>query len=354
MMLLRRFTRIRQSSALQKFSSVNKGYRNFQARNLTQSAVPSSGLGFKPTLKLLIVECYPNDARDDMLNVGGIVPSDLYINAVKKLVPKHLDVEIEIVYAADDQFNPEHYDTGAFDGCVFTGSSFNIYEMTPPIQRMVKFTEKLFNQGMPLFGSCWALQLGTVAAGGVVQPNPLGPEFFLSRKIRLTSAGQSHPMYEGKPFTFSAFTIHDDEVAQLPRAGIHLAENYHSMVQAAAGFRGHRGFWAVQYHPEYHLKAYAKLLLAREKKLLKFGFFKSETKLKEFCEELLAIHDDPIGNKDLAWKLGIDDDILLDDIRLCEPRNWIRQVVIPYASLRHSDRLFTPSPTSYPPDKKYL
>jgi hypothetical protein len=34
----------------------------------------------------------------------------------------------------------------------------------------------------------------------------------VSRKITLSGAGQSHPMFEGKPATFDAFTSHKDEV----------------------------------------------------------------------------------------------------------------------------------------------
>jgi GMP synthase (glutamine-hydrolysing) len=41
-----------------------------------------------------------------------------------------------------------------------------------------------------------------------------------------------------------------------------------------------------------------------------------------------ALYQDP-GRKDLAWLLGIDEDVMNEDIRLAEVRNWIEQLVLP-------------------------
>ena len=45
-------------------------------------------------------------------------------------------------------------------------------------------------------------------------------------------------------------------------------------------------------------------------------------------EELEALHQDP-SRKDLAWRLGIDEDVMNEDIRQMEVRNWIEQLVLP-------------------------
>ena len=38
------------------------------------------------------------------------------------------------------------------------------------------------------------------------------------------------------------------------------------------------------------------------------------------------------SRKDLKFKLGFDDDVLSEDVRLCEVRNWVSKQVIPFHS----------------------
>ena len=45
-------------------------------------------------------------------------------------------------------------------------------------------------------------------------------------------------------------------------------------------------------------------------------------------EELFANPD----RKDLRWQLGIGEDVLSDEVRTCEFRNWLEYEVIPRAS----------------------
>ena len=44
--------------------------------------------------------------------------------------------------------------------------------------------------------------------------------------------------------------------------------------------------------------------------------------------KLEALHQDPT-RYDLAWLLGVDDDVMDDDVRMLEVRNWIDQLVLP-------------------------
>jgi hypothetical protein len=53
----------------------------------------------------------------------------------------------------------------------------------------------------------------------------------LARKIMLTPEGRSHPMYEGKPTVFDAFTSHEDEVTHIPIASCVLATNHYTSIQ---------------------------------------------------------------------------------------------------------------------------
>jgi GMP synthase (glutamine-hydrolysing) len=46
-----------------------------------------------------------------------------------------------------------------------------------------------------------------------------------------------------------------------------------------------------------------------------------------------VLAQDP-SRKDIAWKLGIDADVLAEDVRLVEVRNWISKMVLPYHKAR--------------------
>ncbi|MBN2311910.1 MAG: type 1 glutamine amidotransferase, partial [Candidatus Hydrogenedentes bacterium] len=89
-------------------------------------------------------------------------------------------------------------------------------------------------------------------------------------------------------------------------------------------------FWATQYHPEYDLHEVARLIIAREEKLVRQGMFLGHEDLVVYVDRLEALAADP-GRKDLRWQLGIGDDVLTDEIRQCEFVNWLEKLVLPTA-----------------------
>jgi GMP synthase (glutamine-hydrolysing) len=56
----------------------------------------------------------------------------------------------------------------------------------------------------------------------------------LARKIALSPEGRAHPMFEGKPSVFDAFTSHNDEITHMPVGGLALGGNDFTTVQAVA------------------------------------------------------------------------------------------------------------------------
>lgn len=90
-------------------------------------------------------------------------------------------------------------------------------------------------------------------------------------------------------------------------------------------------FWAPQYHPEYDLHEIARLIIAREEKLIKQNYFASKEDLLNYAEDLEKIYSDK-NRKDLRWKYGIDDDVIDDKIRQVEFVNWLNKIVIPYSN----------------------
>ena len=91
---------------------------------------------------------------------------------------------------------------GILGGVAITGSSLNIYQRDIASLRQIDFVREVFARGIPMFGSCWGLQLATVAAGGEVGLNPRGREVAFARKIALTSAGCDHRMHATRDAVF--------------------------------------------------------------------------------------------------------------------------------------------------------
>ena len=154
----------------------------------------------------------------------------------------------------------------------------------------------------------------------------------IARRIELSEAGRAHPLYQGKPNRFDGFTSHQDEVIALGPGAELLASNSWSRVQAVSVEHGAASFWAVQYHPEYDLHEIARLTYYRIERLTGMGFFADESAAHDYVNKLEALHQDP-SRKDLAWLLGVDADLMNEDVRLAEVRNWIEQLVLP--NMRH-------------------
>jgi GMP synthase (glutamine-hydrolysing) len=178
-----------------------------------------------PSPRLLVVEGNSAELRAKQVAAGGIAMSDGYADVLRNLLP---GVVVDICYPADPGANLPIGGLEGYDGVTITGSAFNVYDGGPEIDRQIELTRAVLKSKTPLFGSCWGLQLMTVAAGGVVRVNPKGREIGIGRRIALTAAGRSHPMYAGKASVFDAVTVHLDEIATLPPGTTVLAANAQS------------------------------------------------------------------------------------------------------------------------------
>ena len=49
-------------------------------------------------------------------------------------------------------------------------------------------------------------------------------------------------------------------------------------------------------------------------------------------KDLCTLAADPT-RKEIAWKYGVDDDVLCDYVRLIECRNWVKHQALPYKAL---------------------
>lgn len=284
-----------------------------------------------PAPRLLVMEGNTANGRALLKAAGGDAPSTGYANLLRELLPGAV---VDICYPADPGANlPERTGLESYDGAVITGSALHIYAGGPEIEPQVELARAVLASNTPVFGSCWGLQVLTVAAGGSVRKNPKGREIGFGRRIRLTGAGRGHPMFAGKDEVFDAVTVHLDEVETLAPGSQVLALNAVSGVQAAEIKCNGTTAWGVQYHPEYTLGDIAATFRRHGKRLVEEKFFHDETELLDYSHQVDALHAAP-GNKPLAWQLGVDTQVLDRNFRTREIRNWITHQVLPTRSKR--------------------
>ncbi|WP_315753696.1 MULTISPECIES: type 1 glutamine amidotransferase [unclassified Bradyrhizobium] len=269
-------------------------------------------------LRLLVLEGNSLDGRRRWAEVAGATPSESYAAVLRALAP-HAAIDIATPADADARL-PQPIE--AYQGIVITGSALNIYQREPEALRQIELVRTIFARGVPMFGSCWGLQLATVAAGGEVSLNPAGREVGFARKIALTEAGRDHPMHAARGAVFDAPAIHSDIVTRLPPDVTVTAHNAMSEVQAAEIRSGYGRFWGVQYHPEFSLQDVAWVIRRIGQPLVEEGFFVDPAELERYAADLAALHHDR-ARRDILWRLGLDQDVANDGVRQAEISNWI-------------------------------
>lgn len=282
-------------------------------------------------MRLLVVEGNIRAARERHRATYGLTPSESYAAVLKSLAP---DAVCDIALPADEGTNlPDAAGLESYDGVVITGSGLNIWKAEPESMRQVELAREVYKSGTPFFGSCWGLQVATVAAGGSVRANPRGREVGIARDITLTGAGRDHPLYTGKAPVFASPCVHGDEVEALPEGAVVLASNAASDVQAVDISHDGGRFWGIQYHPEFSLNELTVIMRRYKPTLLSEGFFRDDESVDRWIADLEAL----VGDKrrtDISWRYGIGPDILDARRRLREIENFIELRVKPVISER--------------------
>src|ERR1043165_1567828 len=173
-------------------------------------------------LNILIAEGTPAVWQAERAGFG--LPSNLSLlaAAVRLHCPEIRCTQLNI---ADGKPLPFGITLSDFDGVMVPGSPLHIYDPDPSVTRQIDFARSAFAAGVPVWGSCWGLQLAVAALGGSVRRNPRGRELPIARAITVTEAGRTHPLLASPPAVFDALCSHLDEIETVPPKSRVLAAN---------------------------------------------------------------------------------------------------------------------------------
>ena len=282
-------------------------------------------------LRFLIAESETASERDARRAHAGASSGETYIATLLALAP---DAQCDRITPTDEDGEwPDRATLAGYDAVFLTGAPMHVYDDTPAVRRQLAFMRDVFASGTPSFGSCAGLQVAVAAAGGTVRPMERRQEAGFARRISPTAAGRDHPLLGGRPAAYDAPAIHGDEVETLPTDATLLASNRVTHVQAAEIRHDGGIFWGVQYHPELSLDEIAVALRRDADDLVEQGLAADTDALEAHAALVEALGHDP-ARRDIAWRLGLDDQVTDAPRRRTELRNFIERLVRPTHAAR--------------------
>ncbi len=270
-------------------------------------------------LRILVVASETKDQRAERRRYADTASHESYTIALKVLRD---DLEIDSTSCVDGGAQMTLQDLRRFDGIVFAGSPIQMHHVSNETRKAADFMRLVFDAGTPSFGSCAGLQIAAVAAGGATGPRRPGIEAAFARNIITTDDGCNHPMLVGRPSVWTAPAMHSSVVTALPPTARVLARNADTPVEAAEIRHGNGTFWGVQYHPEISLAEVAASLRRQASDLVDEGLAASIKAVEDHADRLQTLSDDP-ARRDLAWQLGVDDEVTNTGNRMREIGNFL-------------------------------
>lgn len=287
--------------------------------------------GETAALRFLVAESEPPAARAKRRESVGRSSGETFLARLDGLAPGAACDRVKPADCGSDL--PDIRGIAEYDAVFLTGSPLHLYDETPETQRQIAFMRDVFRSGTPSFGSCAGLQVAVVAAGGTVRAMGERREAGFARRIFRQDAGRSHPLFAGRPPVFDAPAIHTDEVETLPEGATLLASNTVTHVQAAEIRHDGGTFWGVQYHPEISLREVAAALRRQADDLIEHDLARDEADVESHAALIDRLHDASM-RRDLAWRLGLDEQVTDEAQRMTELRNFITHLVLPTRSAR--------------------
>ncbi|MDX7951973.1 type 1 glutamine amidotransferase [Lichenihabitans sp. Uapishka_5] len=279
----------------------------------------------------LVSESETAEARQERRQVTGRSSGESFADLLRAMVPGAACELVQTVEAGPA--GEPSRDLAGYDAVFLAGSPLHVYEESPAVRRQLSFMQAVFASATPCFGSCAGLQIAVAAAGGRVRQNKRGHEVGIGRRILRTAAGQDHPLLSERPDVFDALSLHSDEVEALPPGSTLLATNRVTTVQAAEIRHDGGVFWGVQYHPELPLEEIADALRRQGEEIVDQKLARSEADVEGYAAAIEDLGRDP-GRHDLAWRLGLDEQVTDARSRRSEISMFVRHLVEPTRSQR--------------------
>lgn len=272
---------------------------------------------------VLVVEGNTSATCDLMRSLGGEPYGVSYAALIEELAP---GVKAEVAYPVENgpEALPGNKALTDYDGIVFTGSALSCYEEAPEVSNQRDLAKRVFDSRVPVFGSCWGMQIMAQALGGHVRANPKGRELGVGKDITLNETGRAHPMFAGRPDVFDVFEVHKDEVDVMPEGAVQLAGNGMSDIQAMIIERDGCSFWGVQYHPEFDFKTMSIVLQRLANLLIKEGLYASP----ENVQHDVQIYERLDGDDALMTEMNIPPEVADPKLRRLEITNWLNARVL--------------------------
>ncbi|MFL5289274.1 MAG: type 1 glutamine amidotransferase [Rhodopila sp.] len=273
--------------------------------------------------RILIADGAPSAWQANLAAHGVPDNTAMFEHALRLHDPDAVCIPVNI---ADGELLPPGTGLSDFDAVVLPGSPLHACDSIPAVIRQIEFLRAVFATHLPVWGSCWGLQLATVVLGGSVRVNPRGRALSIARRITLTDDGRHHPVLANRPAAFDALCSHLDEVERLPSGARVLAGNAHCAIQAmAAPTPGGGGLLGVQYHPEHDLTFSATVMRVRPDLGIEAGLAPDANSALAMADDFVALHG---GNRpDLASRYGLDEQVLDPRCRTADLGGWLRMVV---------------------------
>ena len=269
-------------------------------------------------LRLLVVDSETADQKNERRKASGAASYETYATTLRKIDP---DASIGTICCVESEDTSPDFSN--IDGVLFAGSPIQMHKQTDETRLAAAFMTRVFAAGTPAFGSCAGLQIAAVAAGGRCKPREAGMQVGFARDIVPTAEGRDHPLFHGRPQVWAAPAMHSSVVDHLPPGAIRLARSKATPTEAAEIRSGNGVFWGVQYHPELDLSEIAASIRRQSKDVLEQGLAESEEAVEAYARMLEGLDQNP-DRQDLAWQIGVDEEVTSSARRQVELVNFLQ------------------------------
>jgi GMP synthase-like glutamine amidotransferase len=142
-----------------------------------------------------VVDCYTEAGRLNITNAGAVLASELHRTSLRRAAEagcsRGRPIEFETIFPADTVNQlPTVEDLRRFDGISWTGSSLTITDDQPEVNRQKELARRSIESKVPVFGTCWGLQISAAVAGAKCESNVFGREQGIARSMQASN----HPM----------------------------------------------------------------------------------------------------------------------------------------------------------------